>query len=101
VSKEEDEDRHKAVAQLLSKEIAAGRIRIERWLTVEPAALVESGHIVCSVHHGGANSYFEAVRYVTNLLSKLVILTGQALVFPKLSYPLGLTPTILHNAWKC
>jgi len=65
-----EEELQDAVAKLLSLEIADGRVKIERWLKVEPAALVESGYIVCSVHHGGANSYFEALQYVPGLFGK-------------------------------
>ncbi|WYZ43470.1 hypothetical protein EsH8_VI_001169 [Colletotrichum jinshuiense] len=46
---------------LLEEFIANDRIRVSRWLTVDPAALLESGHIVASVHHGGANCYHEAI----------------------------------------
>lgn len=52
------------VGEILSKEIATGCVKIESWLKAEPGALLRSGHIICSVHHGGANSYYEAVRYV-------------------------------------
>ncbi|KAI0187301.1 hypothetical protein EV127DRAFT_344776 [Xylaria flabelliformis] len=45
---------------ILGKELEAGRVRIENWLKADPVAILRSGHIVCSVHHGGANSYFEA-----------------------------------------
>jgi len=38
-----------------------GRLRIHYWLDVEPAALLRSGQIVLSVHHGGANSFHEAI----------------------------------------
>jgi 2-acylglycerol O-acyltransferase 1 len=38
------------------------RVRVTSWLNAEPLALLETGHIVCSIHHGGANSWFEAVR---------------------------------------
>lgn len=41
--------------------VDAGRAKVEKWLTVDPAALLESGHIVASVHHGGSNCYHEAV----------------------------------------
>ncbi|RDW56481.1 glycosyltransferase family 1 protein [Coleophoma crateriformis] len=47
------------VQKLLFKELNEGRVRIESWLQAEPLAILESGHIICSVHHGGANSYFE------------------------------------------
>ncbi|CBF70018.1 glycosyltransferase family 1 protein [Aspergillus nidulans FGSC A4] len=43
-------------------EVFAGRVRIEEWLPVEPICILESGQICCMVHHGGANSYNEAIR---------------------------------------
>lgn len=36
-------------------------VRVTAWLDVEPTSILESGHMVCSVNHGGANSFFEAV----------------------------------------
>ncbi|PTU19418.1 hypothetical protein P175DRAFT_0558981 [Aspergillus ochraceoroseus IBT 24754] len=39
-----------------------GRVRIEEWLSVEPSCILQSGYVSCMVHHGGANSYHEAVR---------------------------------------
>jgi hypothetical protein len=45
----------------LSMEISSGRLRSEKWLKADPAALLETGNIACSVHHGGANCYHEAV----------------------------------------
>ena len=44
--------------------IDEGRLRIADWLTVDPVSLMETGHIVASVHHGGANCYHEAIAYV-------------------------------------
>jgi hypothetical protein len=44
--------------------LESGRLKIERWLTVDPTALLETGHIVASVHHGGAGNYHEAIGYV-------------------------------------
>ncbi len=38
-----------------------GRLRVSNWLSVEPISLLQSGQIVLSVHHGGANSYHEAI----------------------------------------
>lgn len=52
------------VYQILSKEIEQGVIRIQSWIAVEPEALLESGHIICSVNHGGASSFNEGVWYV-------------------------------------
>lgn len=45
----------------LQNHIASGRVRVESWIAIDPAALLETGHIVLSVHHGGANLYFEAI----------------------------------------
>ncbi|WQF84437.1 Putative UDP-glucuronosyl/UDP-glucosyltransferase [Colletotrichum destructivum] len=36
-------------------------VRVTDWLEAEPMAILESGNVICSVNHGGANSYFEAV----------------------------------------
>ncbi|KAF4969300.1 hypothetical protein FSARC_3455 [Fusarium sarcochroum] len=41
--------------------IESGRLKMEKWLTVDPTSLLESGLISVSVHHGGANCYNEAV----------------------------------------
>lgn len=38
------------------------QLLIVDWLLAEPSSVLNSGHIVCSVNHGGANSYFEASR---------------------------------------
>ncbi|KAL5003448.1 hypothetical protein BDV10DRAFT_190867 [Aspergillus recurvatus] len=43
-------------------EVFAGRVRIEEWLPVDPICILQSGQICCMVHHGGANSYNEAIR---------------------------------------
>lgn len=48
--------------------IDIGRLRITDWLTASPASLLETGHIVASVHHGGANCYHEAIAYVIALI---------------------------------
>jgi len=34
---------------------------VEKWLGIDPAAMMETGNIVASVHHGGTNCFFEAV----------------------------------------
>ncbi|KAL0938507.1 2-hydroxyacylsphingosine 1-beta-galactosyltransferase [Colletotrichum truncatum] len=36
-------------------------VRITDWLDADPMSILESGSVICSVNHGGANSYFEAV----------------------------------------
>ncbi|MCJ1249913.1 hypothetical protein MMC30_007139 [Trapelia coarctata] len=38
------------------------RLKITPWLTPDPLALLLSGTIICSVHHGGANSFYEALK---------------------------------------
>ncbi|KAL2848801.1 hypothetical protein BJY01DRAFT_233777 [Aspergillus pseudoustus] len=43
-------------------ELLDQRVRIEEWLPVEPICILQSGNICCMVHHGGANSYNEAIR---------------------------------------
>jgi len=48
----------------IAHEIKADRVRIVEWMTASPLAILQSGHVVCSVHHGGSNSFHEALRYV-------------------------------------
>ncbi|KAK7431023.1 hypothetical protein QQZ08_002553 [Neonectria magnoliae] len=45
----------------VGKEIEAGQVRIVDWAVAEPIAILKTGHVVCSVHHGGANSFNEAI----------------------------------------
>lgn len=49
------------VYDVLSKEIGQGRVRITSWIEPEPISILQTGNVVCSVHHGGANSSLEAV----------------------------------------
>lgn len=37
-------------------------VEIVDWIQVEPIAILQSGHAACSIHHGGANSFNEAVK---------------------------------------
>lgn len=48
--------------QIIAKEIADGRVRIEKWLAAQPIAILRVPSIMCMVHHGGSNSYHEAIR---------------------------------------
>ncbi|PON30312.1 hypothetical protein TGAM01_v200752 [Trichoderma gamsii] len=41
--------------------IESGRLRLESWLSVDPTSLFKTGDIVASVHHGGANCFYEAL----------------------------------------
>lgn len=47
--------------RVLNHWVDSGLIRIVDWLQPEPIAVLESGHVACIVHHGGANSFNEAV----------------------------------------
>lgn len=51
--------------EILNHWVDAGWVRIVDWLQPEPIAVLESGHVACIVHHGGANSFNEAVMYVS------------------------------------
>lgn len=46
----------------LATHISSGRAKVESWISVDPPSLLEIGTIALSVHHGGANCYFEAMR---------------------------------------
>ncbi|KAL7951336.1 hypothetical protein V8C42DRAFT_303788 [Trichoderma barbatum] len=43
------------------KYIDNGRLRLESWLDVDPMSLYNTGDIIMSVHHGGANCFYETV----------------------------------------
>ncbi|KAL7922835.1 glycosyltransferase family 1 protein [Trichoderma austrokoningii] len=49
------------IEQVLCKAFQQDRIRVKEWLKAEPLAVLRSGSVVCSIHHGGANSYNEAI----------------------------------------
>ncbi|RYP39452.1 hypothetical protein DL767_002186 [Monosporascus sp. MG133] len=49
------------VYEVLGREIESDRVRIVNWVEAEPIAILQSGHVTCSIHHGGANSYNEAI----------------------------------------
>jgi hypothetical protein len=53
-----------AMYDLLGAELDADRLRIVDWLSAEPNSILNTGQVRCVVHHGGANSYHEAVWYV-------------------------------------
>jgi hypothetical protein len=47
--------------EIVATELKNGRLKLTPWIKADPSAILESGEIALSVHHGGANSYFEAV----------------------------------------
>lgn len=54
-------DSGSAIHNVVGAEIGADRVRIVSWVDAVPFSILESGHVACSVHHGGANSFNEAV----------------------------------------
>ncbi|KAH8816711.1 hypothetical protein F5884DRAFT_853146 [Xylogone sp. PMI_703] len=55
------EGQWKGVVDILRSELEGEKIRITDWVTAEPKSVLESGHVVCSVNHGGASSFNEAI----------------------------------------
>ena len=49
------------IRNVLGRYMDAGRIRIVDWIEPEPIAVLEEPNVVLAVHHGGANSFLEAV----------------------------------------
>ncbi|KAI0505116.1 hypothetical protein F5B22DRAFT_538212 [Xylaria bambusicola] len=45
----------------VQKYIEKGRLKISEWLGANPVSLLGTGHIIASIHHGGANCYNEAI----------------------------------------
>lgn len=41
---------------------SAGRLRIEKWLEVEPPTLLQEGHIVAFIHHGGSGAFHDSLE---------------------------------------
>lgn len=50
--------------EVLATEIESGQVRIPYWLVADPVSILDSGKIICSVSHGGANTFYEACRFV-------------------------------------
>lgn len=50
------------IRNVLGRYIDLDLVRITRWVTAEPSVILEHQSVVLSVHHGGANSFLEAVR---------------------------------------
>ena len=56
-----DGDIQKIIDEILGKDIEEGRVRVVTWLCVEPVSILQHPNVVCTVHHGGANSFYEGV----------------------------------------
>jgi hypothetical protein len=50
------------IHNILGCEIDNGRVQVVSWVIPEPSAVLAEESVVCSVHHGGANSFLEAAR---------------------------------------
>lgn len=55
-----DSNASEEIESLLGVEIEQGKVKIVNWLESEPLDILQSGCINVAVHHGGANSWFEA-----------------------------------------
>lgn len=55
-------DIYQSAIQPLREKMRTDRVRVQPWFEVEPMAMLETGRIVCSVHHGGANSWYEGIQ---------------------------------------
>ena len=90
-----------SISEILARELTSGQIRVVKWLMVDPLAILQSGHVICSVHHGGANSFYEATAYVLHRHRRLHIYNAiftLGLAFPRLSYQYGWIRMTLQSA---
>ena len=56
-------DRFESVLEeLLANPKDQERFRIVDWIHADPAAVMNHPNVIVSIHHGGANSYYEAAR---------------------------------------
>ncbi|KAF8126147.1 hypothetical protein EV363DRAFT_1174673 [Boletus edulis] len=56
-----DGDIQHVIDEILGKEIREKRVKVVAWLDVEPISILQHANVVCIVHHGGANSFYEGV----------------------------------------
>ena len=54
-------DRGSEIFSILMREIEQDRVRIIPWVAPEPLAVLQTGNIICSVNHGGAGAYNDAI----------------------------------------
>ncbi|OOQ81693.1 hypothetical protein PEBR_42778 [Penicillium brasilianum] len=48
--------------KVLGSSIAAGSVKVVSWIQADIMSVLDTGQITTYVHHGGANSYFEACK---------------------------------------
>lgn len=46
---------------VVGEQLEADRVRIVKWVKPQPSAVLQVGTVVCSVNHGGANSFHDAL----------------------------------------
>ena len=56
-----DVDIEKVIDEVIGKEIEEGRIKVMAWLDAQPISILQHPNVVCTVHHGGANSFYEGI----------------------------------------
>ncbi|GJC80326.1 glycosyltransferase sdnJ [Colletotrichum liriopes] len=49
--------------EIMSPYIERDRVWIKYWFIAEPKSILEPGHMICSVNHGGSNSFHEAIWF--------------------------------------
>ena len=54
-------DFEKVIDEIIGKEMKEGRIKVVAWLDTEPVSILQHPNVVCTVHHGGANSFYEGI----------------------------------------
>lgn len=55
------------VYTLLQQALDLDRVRIVDWVKPQPSAVLQAGTVVCSINHGGANSFHDALTYVSEV----------------------------------
>lgn len=94
-----DSDGSGEFQEVLGSFIAAGSVKVVSWIQEDIMSILETGRIATYVHHGGANSSFEACKYVS------ISLAGRRLGIANCSiselvlmscYHNGLTPMIVQ-----
>lgn len=51
-----------AFKEVLGAQITAGTVKVTPWIQPDIMSVLETGQVIVYVHHGGANSYFEACK---------------------------------------
>ncbi|KAI9568651.1 hypothetical protein HD554DRAFT_2021844 [Boletus coccyginus] len=56
-----DGDIQRVIDEVIGKEINEGKVRVVVWLNAEPISVLQHPNVICTVHHGGANSFYEGI----------------------------------------